>query len=237
LEFVRQGWSIKSMHRLMMTSSTYRQSSAVTPERDTLDPGNDLFSRMPMVRLDAEALYDSLLCVADRLDERRYGPGDPVQVRADGLVTPSGTARGWRRLIYVQQFRKQLPTSLEVFDYPQMNPNCIERRDSTVATQALYLMNNTLIQSLCEDFARRVIRELGDENEARRQQRRRLYLTPSSRCPSDEEKRIGLEALAKLSDTWAKDPSLSGHPEAINQQALKTYCHAIMNSAGFLYVD
>ncbi len=60
-EFVCQGWSIKAMHRLMMTSSTYRQSSAVTPEREKLDPDNALCSRMPLVRLDAEALYDTLL--------------------------------------------------------------------------------------------------------------------------------------------------------------------------------
>jgi len=126
---------------------------------------------------------------------------------------------------------------LEVFYYPQMNPNCIERRDSTVAPQALYLMSNGMIQNLSEDFARRVIRDLGDESADRAKQISRIYLIAFSRFPSDEEKRIGLDALEKLSDTWAKDPSLRGRPEAVNQQALKTYCHAIMNSAGFLYVD
>ena len=63
------------MHRLMMTSSTYRQSSAVTPEHEQLDPDNALFSRMPLVRLDAEALYDTLLLVAGRLDETRVRSG------------------------------------------------------------------------------------------------------------------------------------------------------------------
>src|SRR5262249_1095161 len=139
-------WSIKAMHRLMVTSNTYRQSSAVTAEFEAADPGNNLYSRMPLVRLDAEALYDTLLLVAGRLDETRFGPADAIQVRPDGLVTPNGTARGWRRLIYVQQTRKHVATHLENFDFPPMNPNCLERRDSTVAPQALYLMNNGMVQ-------------------------------------------------------------------------------------------
>src|SRR5207244_3134806 len=82
-----RGWSVKAMHRLMMTSATYRQSSAVTPDRERLDPDNALLSRMPLARLDAEALYDTLLLAAGRLDEARFGPPDPVQARPDGLVT------------------------------------------------------------------------------------------------------------------------------------------------------
>src|SRR5262249_30537457 len=136
-EFVRQGWSTKAIHRLLMTSSAYRQRSDVTADLEKLDPDNRLLSRMPLVRLDAEALYDTLLLVAGRLDATPFGPADAVRVRADGLVMPEGTARGWRRLVYVRQARKSLPTHLENFDAPQMNPNCLERRESTVAPQAL----------------------------------------------------------------------------------------------------
>src|SRR5262249_2997794 len=149
--------------RLMLTSSTYRQCSAVTEEQEKRDPGNRLYSRMPLVRLDAEQVYDSLLLVAGRLDLTSFGPADPVRARPDGLVTPTETARGWRRLVYVQQARKQLPTHLETFDGPPMNPNCLERRESTVAPQALYLMNNAMIQRLAEDFAGRVSREAGPD--------------------------------------------------------------------------
>src|SRR5439155_26126458 len=70
-EFVRQGWSIKALHRLMMTSATYRQSSTVTPSHEQSDPDNVLSSRMPLQRLDAEALYDAMLLVAGRLDDTR----------------------------------------------------------------------------------------------------------------------------------------------------------------------
>ena len=113
------------------------------------------------------------------LDETRFGPADPVQTRADGLVTPARTAHGWRRLLYVQQLRKQVVTHREDFDFPQQNPNCIERRDSTVAPQALYLMNNGMVQQLAEEFARRVIREAGTDPA---KQIDRVYLIALSRA-------------------------------------------------------
>jgi hypothetical protein len=229
-EFVRQGWSVKAMHRLMMTSAAYRQSSAVMPDRQTLDPDNALCSRMPLTRLDAEALYDTLLLVAGRLDETRFGPPDAMQARPDGLVTPVGTARGWRRAVYVRQARKQLPTHLETFDYPQMNPNCVERRDSTVATQALYLMNNGTVHQLAELFAARVRREAGADPA---RQVERAYLVALARRPSDDERRIALDALGKFADLWAEPAGGDG----AHLKALTTLCHALVNSAGFLYVD
>lgn len=224
------------MHRLMMTSATYRQSSAVTPQHEKLDPDNVLYSRMPLVRLDAEALYDSLLLVAGRLDETRFGPGDPVTVRPDGLATPQATALGWRRMIYVQQARKRIPTHLETFDYPQMNPNCLERRDSTVATQALHLMNNGMVQQLAEAFAHRVKREVGAEPST---QVERVYLIALARLPSDDEKQVGLEYLHKLTQQWTDALTGAGkvNQETARHKALATYCHAIMNSASFMYVD
>ena len=228
-EFVRRGWSLKAMHRLMMTSSTYRQSSALVADRVKLDPDNALYSRMPLARLDAEALYDTLLLVGGRLDEARSGPADAVQARGDGLVTPTGTDRGWRRILYVRQARKQMPTHLENFDYPQMNPNCLERRDSIVAPQALHLMNNGMVHRLAAAFAERVTREAGADPA---KQVERAYWIALSRPPLEEERNVGLDALRKLTDGWAK----TGR-ETASAKALATYCHAIINSAGFLYVD
>ena len=221
-EFVRQGWSMKAMHRVMMTSTTYRQSSASAPELAKLDPANAYYSRMPLVRLDAESLYDSLLLVAGRLDEARGGPADPVQARRDGLVTPTGTATGWRRLVYVQQMRKQLATHLETFDFPQMNPNCIERRDSTVAPQALHLLNNAMVEQLAVDFAKRVRREAG--NDAGRQIDS-IYLIALSRLPTADEMKLGREALVLFADEWEKHLAAAGKldRDAAELKALATY--------------
>jgi hypothetical protein len=136
----------------------------------------------------------------------------------------------------VQQVRKQLPTHLENFDFPQMNPNCLERRDSTVAPQALYLMNNRMVHDLAEQLARRVRREAGSDPA---KQIDRTYLIALSRHPSDEEKQVGLRALGKLADEWARQPAVPGKPdkEAAGLKALTTFCHAVVNSASFLYVD
>jgi hypothetical protein len=235
-EFVRQGWSLKAIHRLMVTSATYRQASPVTPIQEKRDPDNVFLARMPLQRLTAEQLYDAMLRAAGRLDETCFGPPDPVEVRPDGLVTPIATARGWRRLLYVRQQRKQLPTHLETFDYPQMNPNCLERRDSTVAPQALYLMNNGMVLQLAEAFAGRVAKEAGS---APADQVEWACLIAWSRPPNPEEKAIGMETLARLTEQWASRPAGAGKADrtAAAQRALASFCHALLNSAAFLYCD
>lgn len=247
-EFVNRGWSVKAMHRLIMQSATYRQNSTIADFRlriadssnsqsainnpQSISPNDRLLSRFPPKRMDAEALYDSLLQVAGRLDERRFGPADRVEVRADGLATPVGTEHGWRRSVYVQQQRKIIVTHLENFDYPQMNPNCVERRDSTVALQALHLMNNGMVQNLAEQFAARVQREVGDDPAARID---RVYQIALNRPPTPDEKALGREALTQLTAKWSKTAKTKPADAAF--KALTTYCHTIVNSAAFLYVD
>ena len=116
-----------------------------------------------------------------------------------------------------------------------MNPNCLERRDSTVAPQALHLMNNGTVHQLAESFARRVSREAGNDPAHRID---RVYWLALSRPPSAEEKAIGLLALRKLTDTWARH-AVAGKSDRDDSalKALTTFCHAVVNSAGFLYVD
>src|SRR5438445_6491248 len=191
---------------------------------------------MPVQRLDPEALYDTMRLVAGRLDEARYGPSDPLEVRGDGLITPAGTEKGWRRSIYVRQERKQVSTFHENFDLPAMNPNCIERRNSTVTPQALHLMNNGMIHRLAEQFALRVNREVGADPG---KEIERIYLVALSRPPTDEEKEIGRVALANLTEQWAKHPGRTAKPNRNEAAtwALATICHSILNSAEFLYVD
>jgi len=235
-EFVRSGWSIKAMHRLMVTSATYRQSSAVTMAQEQQDPENVHYSRMPLSRLSADQLYDAMLLAAGRLDETRFGPADAVDARPDGLVVPRRTARGWRRSIYVQQQRKVVVTGLESFDFPLMNPNCSDRRDSTVVLQALHLMNNGMVSELAEEFARRVTSEAGPEPAS---QIERIFLVALGRRPNSDELALAQASLSQLTDRWAAEPAAGGKLDRATaaHKALTTYCHAILNSAEFLYVD
>ena len=191
---------------------------------------------MPLRRLDAESLYDTMLLVAGRLDETRFGPPDAVETRTDGLVTPAASANGWRRSIYVEQRRKQIPTLLENFDLPQMNPNCMERRDSNVAPQALHLLNNVMVHKLAERFAERVQQQAGTDPA---KQIEWVYLIALNRPPSSDEKELGLATLVELTDHWARHLAATGHSDQTDasMHALANFCHTIMNSAEFLYID
>lgn len=229
LEFVERGWSIKDMHRLIMNSRTYKQSSRITDELRTVDPQNRLFSRMPLRRMNAEALRDSLLFVSGRLDDTPGGPPDPVTVDRNGLVSANATENGgWRRSIYMQYRRTEIPTMMETFDYPEMGPNCVARNVSIVSPQSLMLMNNERVRELAEAFAERVAIELKKQNQNdSATQVQMVYQMALSRPPSEMELRLGIETLKELETIWQGD----------RQAALETYCHTLLNSAAFLYID
>ena len=233
-EFVRREWSVKAIHRLIMNSSTYRQSSAIDAAAHRLDPYNRLLSRYPFTRLDAEALRDSLLFVADRLDATPYGPPDGVDVQPDGLVTSLKRGDRWRRSIYVQQRRTQTPTILEVFDLPAMNPNCLARSRSTVAPQALHMMNNQMIHELARSLAERVVREVGMDPQ---QQIERVFLTSIGRLPTNEEKELAGETLQQLTSVWAEQAEAQPDASPSAVRALENVCHGLLNSAEFVYID
>ena len=230
-DFIRRDWSMKSMHRQLVLSTTYQQSSQISEQSPEQDSGNRLLSRMPLRRLDAEELRDSILLAAGELIDAGGGPSDPVQVRPDGLVLT-----GRRRSIYVQQLRKHPPSLLESFDLPQMNPNCLERSDSLVATQALHLWNDTAIRQLASRFADRVL-VLAGEGET--QQIEQVYWIALSRSPSPDELSTCVETLKQLKLAWMKQSSTADETalKEATRRAFATLCHTIWNSADFLYVD
>jgi hypothetical protein len=201
---------------------------------EKLDPDDVLLTRMPMKRLEAEPLYDALLSASGQLDETRYGPPQPVLVRDDGLVTPVRTEQGWRRGVYVAQRRTEIPTLLDSFDLPPMSPNCLERNTSTVAIQALHLMNNSMVEKLARLFAERVRKEAGYDP---RKQIERAYWIALSRPPGEEDKQASLEALNRLKNV-ASAKAGSAHTEGdAGQVALAGFCHGLVNSAAFVYID
>lgn len=229
VRFVKEGWSIKAMHRLMVTSSVYRQVSKLTPRQEQLDPDNRLLSRMPLRRMEAEVLNDSMLAVSGQLDNTPFGRPTPILARDDGLVTPIGTDRGWRRSIYVQQRRKEIPTVLDSFDLPAMSPNCSERTDSTVSTQALFMMNNAQVHEWAAALAQRVKNEAGPDPAS---QIETMYWIALSRPPTDEERDLNLSAWTKLTEGPSRDDTNNK-----SLAALTKLCHTVLNSAAFLYID
>lgn len=235
VEFVRQDWSVKALHRLILTSHTYRITSQVTPHLLEADPNNDFYSRMPLRRLEAESLRDSLLYVAGELNEIPFGSPDDVNARADGLVTSEPRHGGWRRSIYVLHRRTKLPTLLESFDSPQMSPNCLERDESIVAPQALHLLNDAMVYELAGRFAARIEDGAGSDVEL---QIGLVYSVAFGREPDADEVAASREMIAGLRQRWLA--ALQDKPDAdreASRRALTNFCHAVMNSAAFIYVD
>jgi hypothetical protein len=229
VQFVRQKWSVKQLHRLMMTSRTYRQSSRISSQQRDLDPQNRMLSRMPLRRMNAEALRDSLLALAGKLDRSGGGPPDTINVDRNGLVSVNATAKGnWRRSVYLQYRRTEVPSMMATFDYPEMGPNCLSRNVSTVSLQPLMLMNNRHVRELARAFAERVVNLASPEGHLNSEKAvQAIYRLAISRNPTAEESKLGVRILAKLQTEWRAD----------SKAALETYCHTILNSATFLYVD
>ncbi len=236
IEFVRSGWSIKHIHRLIMTSATYRQSSDSSAEHEQLDPENRLLSRMPLQRMDAEALRDTLLSLSGQLDATPFGPADAVSARADGLVVSTAKSSGFRRSVYVLKRRTQRLTILDNFDRPAMSPNCIDRPTSIVAPQALYLLNNKMVHELSLSLADRLLLESTDDE----QRIRHLFLSAIGRPPDNEEQAAMTESLIELTEVWREklSPKIQHDIEPeIKRRALGNLCHAMMNSAVFLFIE
>lgn len=154
-EFMTRGWSLKHLHRLIMTSTAYRQSSVRTAQSNSVDQNNDLYSHFPVHRLEAEVIRDSILAIGNRLDlEAQFGK--PVAIKEDdtGQVVIAGEKQ--RRSIYLQIRRSKPISILESFDAPVMKVNCTSRGASTVATQSLMLMNSEFILNSSRFFANRI---------------------------------------------------------------------------------
>jgi hypothetical protein len=153
-ELVRSGWSLKHMHRVIMNSTVYRQSSRREPGTDAIDSDNSLLGRYPVRRVDAESLRDRILWVSGRLDRRLFGTPVPVAEDFVGLVNPAGDSS--RRSLYLQVRRSKPVSLLAAFDAPIMTVNCDRRIPSTTAPQSLMLMNSDFVLNQAAVLAQRL---------------------------------------------------------------------------------
>ena len=223
-EFIDRGWSLKELHRLILNSTAWRQSSDISDLAREHDPDRRMVSRQALRRLDAEQLHDTLRLAAGELDPRPYGPADGVRIHPDGLVTT-----GSRRGLYAQQLRKFPVTLLDSFDLPQMNPNCLARSESLVAPQALHLLNDTGVRELARHAAERVSTVGRDDALTT------LVRSFLGRSATTEELELLRRHQAELFSAFQQQPNTT--PDQAERQALQILAHALLNSAPFLYVD
>jgi hypothetical protein len=223
LEFIARDWSVKAMQRLMLTSEAYQMSSRDMPENLAIDPQNRLFWRMPRQRLDAETIRDQILAVAGTLDRTLGGPNvfpyiDPdlfeKSSKRDWPGKPDDDPSTWRRSLYVFSKRSIRYPMFETFDQPNL-VNSVDRRNrSTVAPQALILMNNAFVIFQAAKLAERLRREAGRDAAAQIDLGFQLAL---GRKPDADERRKTL-ALVKAGD-----------------DGLAQFCHVLFNLNEFVY--
>jgi len=225
MRFVEEGWRVKPLIRLLVTSQAYQQASAADDSANfrraaEVDPENHLLWRMPLRRLESETIRDCLLVAASRLNPRLGGEPLPLQNHADGKVTiqtdrlPS-PSNAWRRSVYVLSRRTYQLSLLAMFDQPVVSTNCTRRNTSAVVTQSLTMLNDSFVREQARALSQRVAASAGDD---RARQVDTAFRVLFCRRPSASECEACVEFL--------KDSSFEG---------LNEMCHMLMNTNEFLY--
>jgi hypothetical protein len=247
-EFIQKGWSLKSLHRLILTSNTYRQSSAYRETAAKVDPENRLLWRYPRQRLEGELIRDSSLAVAGMLNPKMGGPSVFPELPA-GMPTPRG---GWsvntdaqernRRSVYVFVRRNTRYPMFDCFDMPDPHESCSRRNITTSPLQALTLLNSKLTLEWAEGLAGRVLTSAGPDQDRQIETAFRLAY---GRVPDTAEKKMAKEffsshvrILANNGQDREPPAPLQGHParmDPIQTAALVDLCHTLINANEFVY--
>jgi Protein of unknown function (DUF1549)/Protein of unknown function (DUF1553) len=255
VEFVEQGWSLKAMHRLMVTSAAYCQASLIDLDKPVharaveRDVANKLLWHARRVRLEGEAIRDTMLELAGQLNDEMYGPSARPEL-------PSGIAPklAWkpdaqpaqrnRRSIYVIAKRNLRYPLLDIFDLPDMHNSCPQRSTTTTAPQALALLNSEFALLQSQHWSGRLLGEHGADLSALV---RAAYAEAFARPANEEQLRAAREFLDRQAETIAKSgeaTALATLPSPMpswldpaQAAAIVDFCHALLNSNEFLYID
>jgi mono/diheme cytochrome c family protein len=232
-DFVDNGWSLKRLHRQILTSSAYRRASTAAEATLKADPSNDLFSRFEMRRLTAEEIRDSAIWVSGPPNPRMFGPGIFVNIPKEVLAGQSIPGNGWgnspvdeqlRRSIYIHVKRSLLSPVLLGFDLAETDRSVPVRFATTQPTQALGMLNGPFFNEQAERLASRARSEGGSEVAG---QVRRVLNLVMSRPPSNSEVTRGVRLIESLESNDGASP----------RAALTWFCLMALNLNEFLYLD
>lgn len=209
--FVSRGWSVKQLHRLILNSSTWRQSSDFNKTSAAIDPDNKLLWRYNRHRLEGEAIRDSMLLVSGRLNTKMYGPGvfpplPPGMTTRGGWKKNEDPSEAVRRSVYIFVRRNTRYPMMEAFDMPDTHESCARRSNTVTPTQSLELLNNELVLDWARSFATRADNSID-----------RAFELAFQRPPTPEERKLATEYLAK--------------------SPFVDLCHTLLISNEFMYVN
>ena len=232
-QFVKSGWSIKAMHRLIMLSSTYQMGTAYDERSATVDPENRLHWRMNRRRLDAEEIRDAILAVSGSLDRgiggslfqganRAYVPGYPNSIydRYDFN----------RRSIYLPVLRSALYDVFQAFDFPDPSVPSGERASTTVAPQALFMLNSKLMHEQTRKMAERLLREPVDDVG----RVRLVYEKAYGGLPTTKETARSLHFVRRSEETLETEKMAAREVRLRSWQSL---CRAVLAANEFISVE
>jgi len=239
VDFMNHGWSIKYLHRQVMRSTAYRQSSRQTEDRlkgvlPTEDTENRLLWRMNLRRLESEIVRDSVLAVSGSLDRTAGGPPVEITNPADGLSEPKAAPTATspnRRSIYLFARRVYPLKFMEIFDAPIMPVNCTQRMNSATVLQSLAVLNSEFLFAQSDKFAARVRESAGPGIE---EQIAFAFQLAYARQPTSEEL---AKSIAFLADQQRILVSPEFQEDKAQQQALADLCHMLLSSNEFLYLE
>jgi mono/diheme cytochrome c family protein len=233
-EFVKQGWRLKPMHKLLMMSSTYRMSSQADPKALAKDPENDLCWRFDMRRLSAEEIRDSVLAVNGSLNRKKmFGPSIYVPIPAEVLAGQSMPGSGWgksppedevRRSIYIHLKRSLAVPILASFDAPETDASCPVRFATTQPTQALGMVNSKFLNDQAKVFAEFARKQASDDAAA---QVKLVLWRTLQREPTAKETERGVRFLRTMREEHKQDEAA----------ALRSFCLLALNLNEFMYLD
>ncbi|MBI3871281.1 MAG: PSD1 domain-containing protein [Verrucomicrobia bacterium] len=242
-EFVKGGWKLKPLHRLLMTSAVYLQDGAFDPAKAKSDPDNRLLWRHRPQRMESEILRDSILALSGALNPEMFGPAFKAPIASEAIQARNmkdpypndlkDTPATRRRSVYMFHKRVVQYPLMQAFDGPDATASCGRRVNTTVAPQALALLNDRFIRARAEDLARRLAREAGNEPEAQVRLAWRLAL---AREPSAGELKPGAHFIqARFFERSTRDAGMT--KDEARHLALTDFCQTLFALNEFIYVD
>ncbi len=237
MEFVENGWSHKQLHRLILKSSVYRQSSQSNPKLKNSDPQNQLLGYWPPRRIEGEAVRDAVLLMAGKLNFKMFGSPVPVSRNSQGLVTVATNPEGNRRSIYLIVRRSQAVTLLELFDTPTMETNCTNRTESIVVTQALTMLNSEFTARNGKALAERIMQQEPSDVPSRIEALLQLVYT---RRGTEDEHRELTQFLNSIKKTVLSANSSTSKTKSQKQAELAAWTQlavVLLNSNEFFYLQ
>ncbi len=235
----QRGWSLKTLHRQIMDSQTYQADSRADGLLIERDPENRLFGRADVRRLEAEAVRDSLIAVGDTLDQTLGGSLLKIKNRDyffDHTSTDLTDYKSQRRSLYLPVVRNNVYDVFQLLDYPDAAIPTGDRTTTTIAPQALLMMNSDLVAKCSADLAAKVWSESRPETTSSGSDSHRIalaYATAFGREPSADEVASSLDFLNQVEQTLA---TKEGTPEKHRRQAWNSLCHVLLSSNEFIYV-